>query len=718
MQIIQGIREKGAAIVIVVISLSLIGFILMDAKQGSNNMFSSASGSIGKVNGKSIELEEFNKKVNVIEAQEEQQSGSKLPAYRSAQIRDQVWNQMTVESVFYDEAAKLGIDFTSKELNAILTSNDPSNPLLQDKQMVDPATGTLDMSKVSQAISNIKKMKGERRDMIDAQLIEPQKIASVSTKYLALLNASTYYPSWMEEKDIAENKNFANISYVAIPYNIISDSTIKVSDNEIEKYVQKNKDLFKQEAGRMVSYVTFSQLPSASDSARTRSVVESLKTDFINETNVKSFLARNTSTIDFDTNYQTKANFLTKVKINGAIIDTIIKQGVGSVYGPFVDKNNYVLAKYIATKMFPDSAKARHILIGTVNPQTGEPIMEDSVAHQKADSLFAAIKAGADFSTLAKQFSTDQGSKDKGGEYEKIFYGQMVPAFNDYVFTKPVGSMGVVKTEFGYHIIEVLNQKGSAPTYKIGFMAKEILASEETINKASLEATKLSAEKDPKNFDAYLKKNGLSKITNPGLVKENDAQVGQQLQDARQLVRWIFGAKKGDVSDPYSIGDQFVVAVVDKIQEEGTQDVATARPMAEGVIRDQKKAEEIIKKLNGKTTLESVATVYSKEVLTAGQDSSLTFKSSEIKGIGFEPKLIGASFNKANMNKVSGPIAGKTGVYVFKLNNIQSKTANTPEETNQFRIQQTNTLRSQVAMNWFEGLRKKATIKDNRSKFY
>ena len=193
----------------------------------------------------------------------------------------------------------------------------------------------------------------------------------------------------------------------------------------------------------MISYVTFSQLPNAADSARTKSVIESLKTDFANETNVKSFLARNTSSIDFDTNYKSKS------KISSVAIDTILKQGVGSVYGPYVDKGDYVIAKYIATKMFPDSVKARHILIGTVNPQTGEPIMEDSVAHQKADSLFAAIKAGANFSALAKQFSTDEGSKDKGGEYEKIFYGQMVQEFNEYIFTKPVGSMGVVKTQFG-----------------------------------------------------------------------------------------------------------------------------------------------------------------------------------------------------------------------------------------------------------------------------
>ena len=711
MQIIQGIREKGAAIVIVVISLSLIGFILMDAKQGSNNMFSSASGSIGKVNGKSIELDEFNKKVRVLEAQEEQQSGSKVTASRSAQIRDQVWNQITVESIFYDEAAKLGIDFTSKELNAVLTSNDPSNPLMQDKQMVDPATGMLDMSKVSQAITNIKKMKGEQRDMIDAQVIEPQKIASVSTKYLALLNASTYYPAWMEEKDIAENKNFANISYVAIPYNIIADSTIKVSDDEIEKYVKKNKDLFKQEEGRMISYVSFSQLPNAVDSARTKAVIESLKAEFTNETNVKNFLARNTSAIDFDTNY------LPKSKITSIAIDTIIKFPSGTVYGPYVDKGSYVLAKVLGNKTFPDSLRARHILIPTNDPKTGQPIMEDSVGRNKADSILNAIKAGADFAVMAKLFGTD-GTKDKGGDLGFFGYSApMVEEFNLALFGKPVGTKEVIRTRFGYHVIELTAEKGSVPVYKIAFMAKEILASEETINKASLEATKLSAEKDTKNFNAYLQKNGLQKITNPGIIKENDAQVGQ-LQDARQMVRWVFGAKKGEVSDPYSIGDQFIVAVVDKIQEEGTQDVTTARPMAEGAIRDEKKTAEILKKLNGKTTLESVAAVYSKEVLTAGQDSSITFKSQIINGIGNEPKLIGASFNKANMNKVSEPIAGKTGVYVFKLNSIASKAANTPEEATQFRTQQINTLRGQVTGNWFEGIRKKATIKDNRSKFY
>lgn len=709
MQIIQGIRDKGAAIVIVVISLSLIGFILMDARQGGNN-YNAGGGNIGKVDGQVIEQNEFNTKVKNAELQEEQQSGAKPTNSRISQIREQVWNQIVAERVFYKEADKLGIDFTSKELDKVLKSNEPGNPFLQDKQMMDPATGMLDINKVNQALINIKKMKGEQWDMVNAQILEPQKLTSISTKYFAMLNASAYYPAWMEEKDLKEKNNFATISYVQVPYQTISDSTIKVTDAEIENYVSKHKDLFKQEAGRMISYVAFSQLPSAADSARTKEAVEALKNEFTNETNVKTFLARNASAIDFDTNY------LPKSKIRSVAIDSIIHLPAGSVYGPYVDNKDYVLAKIIGSKTLPDSAGARHILIATVNSQTGEPLLEDSVAKNRADSIFTAIKGGANFASLALQYSAD-GSKQKGGDLGTFSYGTMVPEFNDYCFNKPVGSMGVVHTQFGYHIVEVTKQKGQSPAYKIGFLAKEIFASEETINKASNEAIKLSAEKDPKKIEEYIQKNGLKKIIVPALIKENDAQIGQ-MQDARQLVRWVFEAKKGDVSDPMPVDDQFIVATVDKIYKEGTQDVETARPLAENSIKEEKKGEIIIKNLGANVTLETAASKYSKEILNAGADSSLTFKTQIINSIGNEPKLIGAIFNKANLNKVADPLAGKTGVYVFKVNSVAEKAKDPNENISQYRTEQTTALRNQAVTNWFEGLRKKASVTDNRSKFF
>lgn len=709
MQIIQGIRDKGAAIVIVVISLSLIGFILMDARQGGNN-YNSGGGMLGKVNGLEIDQNEFSKKVSNMELQEEQQTGQKPSGTRTTQIREQAWNQIVAERVFYAEADKLGISFTSKELDKVLKSNDPSNPFLQDRQMVDPTTGNLDLNKVNQVLTNIKKMKGEQWEMVNNQIIEPQKLTSISTKYFALLNAGAYYPAWMQEMDIKEKDNFATISYVQVPYQTISDSTIKVTDAEIEKYVNSHKDLFKQEAGRMISYVAFSELPSAADSARTKASVESLKSDFIKETNVKTFLARNASATDFDTNY------LPKSKIQSIAIDSITKLAQGGVYGPYVDNKNYVLAKYLGSKTMPDSVNARHILIATVNTQTGEPILEDSIAKKRADSILTALKSGANFAQLALQYSAD-GSKTKGGDLGTFGYGVMVPEFNDFCFNKPVGSEAVVKTQFGYHIVNIISQKGMSPAYKIAFLSKEIFASEETINNASNAAIKLSAEKDPKNMEVYIQKNGLKKITVPNLIKENDATIGQ-LQDARQLVRWVFEAKKGNVSDPMPVGDQFIVAVVDKIFKEGTQDVETARPLAENSIKEEKKAEIIIKNLGTSPTLETAAAKYSKEILTAGADSSITFKSQIINSIGNEPKLIGAIFNKANLNKIAAPLAGKTAVYVFKVNSIAPKAPNPSENIAQYQSEQLTILRNQAASNWFEGLRKKATIKDNRSKFF
>ena len=713
MQIIQTIRDKGAAVVIAVIALSLIGFLLMDAKSGSKGgggFLNSLSSNVGKVDGDVIEKSEFDKKYTAaydMAKQQEQQTGR--PADQ-AQIREQVWNLMTSESIFYKEAAKLGIDFTSKELSAILASDDQSNPLMQDQSMVDPATGKLDEAKKTNAINTIKKATGKQFDMISAQILEPQKQTSTVSKYTALLNASAYYPSWMQEKDKTESKNFANISYVAVPYGIIADSTIKVTDDEISAYVDKHKKQFKQEEGRMISYVAFSQLPSAADSAKTKELVGGLKGSFETATNPAAFIARNTSAIPFDSNYQPKS------KIISSAVDTILKQPVGSVYGPYVDKGNYVLAKVLGVKTFPDSVKARHILIPTVNPQTGQPTTPDSVAKKQADSIFTAIKAGADFAKLAAQFSSD-GSKDKGGDLGTFGYGTMVPEFNEFCFTKPVGSRDVVKTQFGYHIIEIMSQKGNSPVYKLAFLAKEILPSEATINNANLNATKLSGQRGGKDLESYIAKNGLQKISWPSIVKENDFQLGQ-LQDARELIKWVFDANVGDVSAPFNIGNQFVVATVDKIQSEGTQDAKQARQMVEGIVRNKKKAEIIIKKLGTPSTLESAAAVYNQQVQAAGADSSLTFSSQIIKGLGNEPKVIGASFNKDNQTKVSAPIEGGTGVFIIKVNSITGKPADTPEAAAQIKTQQTATLRSQALAAWFEGLKNQVTIKDNRSKYY
>ena len=709
MQIIQNIRDRGAAITVTVIVLCLIGFILMDSKQGNNQLFGSNTQSLGKVNGETIEIGEFNKRMNQAELQEEQRTGQRPNGIKVNQLRDQVWNQIVAERIFYAEANKLGINLTPAELSAILLSSDPSNPFMQQQGMSDPATGQLDIAKAQEALRNIKKLKGEQREQVNNEVINPLKLSAIVAKYSSLVTAGAYYPKWMQEKENADSKNFAEISYVAIPYSEISDSTVKVTDADINDYVKKHKELFKQEAGRVISYVTFSQLPSRDDSAKARMLVQDIKAAFSADTNAAAFVARNTSIIDFQDVY------LPKARIQSSQTDSIAKLPMGSIYGPYVDGGAYVVAKMLGSKPLPDSVSARHILIPTMNPQTGEAINSDSSAKRLADSIFTAINGGADFAALAVKYSSD-GSKDKGGDLGTFEFGKMVPEFNDFSFSKPVGSREVVKTQFGYHVIEITNQKNFNPAYKIAFVAKEIIPSDLTVNAASLQATKASAVKNAAELSKFTASNGLSLVQNPTPIKENDFSVGS-LEDGRQLVRWAFEAKKGDVSEPFSIGNDFVVAIVDKVLEEGVQDAETARSGAEVIIIKEKKAAIIKGKLGANPTLQSAAAAYNKQIQTAGTDSTLTYNAQMVNNIGIEPKLLGAAFNKAFQAKPTPAFAGTSAVYIVKVNNIKTKPADAPEMLAQQASGRISALRSQTN-NWYEGLRKQATIKDNRSKMF
>ncbi|MEO7768346.1 MAG: peptidylprolyl isomerase, partial [Ferruginibacter sp.] len=550
-----------------------------------------------------------------------------------------------------------------------------------------------------------------QRDAIESQIVEPMKLQALYNKYSSMIAAGAYYPSWMQQKDNADDKTFANISYVAVPYSVISDSTVKVSDEEITEYMGQHKAIYNQDGGRYISYVSFSANPSSTDTAKSREAVSVLKEPFLADTNSKAFTARNMSSIPFYDGYTLKS------KLAMAEKDSIALLSPGNVFGPYLDGGNFVLAKMISSRQLADSVKVRHILISTKDPQTGQPLLEDSIAKKRIDSIAAAINGGADFNEMVLKYSDDKGSKDKKGEYDfsSIQFGSLAREFAETIFYGNAGDKKTVHTDFGWHYIEVLNQKNFEPAYKVAYVAKQILPTDETINNASSKATKLAGEaRDSKALENYIVKNGIQKEDVPELIKPNDYRLGR-LQDARQLIKWAFEAKQGEVSEPFNIEDQYVVAVVNKIQAEGLPDAKTARPMVEITIRNKKKAELIAKKLTPTPTLQSAATAYNVQIGNTGGDSSLTFNSPIITGVGNEPKLIGASFNKAFQTKPSAPITGVNGVYIIKVNSIGAKPADSPEALAMQAGQHTKVLLQQMS-GWFESLKKTATIKDERSK--
>ncbi|MEP6616463.1 MAG: peptidylprolyl isomerase [Ginsengibacter sp.] len=714
MSIIQTIRDKGAAIVIGVIALSLIGFLLMDARSGaSKGLFSGNTTTIGSVNGRAIDIDLFNTKVK-----EAEQQYPNTNAAISQQIRQSVWDQMVGERVVTDQFDKMGLVFTPKEMSATMFSDDAPQQLKQ--AFTDQQTGQYDVEKARQWWIQTKKSKNEeQRDAINSQVIEPMRLNSLYSKYTSMLSGSVYIPSWLESKEKEEDA-FASISYVAIPYTDISDSLVKVSDDDVQSYLDKHKLKYKQEAGVRISYVAFSASPSSKDSLQAKEAVVDLKNNFLADTNAKAFVARNTSSINFFDGYSLKSKMQMRVK------DSIISLNDGNIFGPYLDGSSYVIAKKVSTKILPDSIKCRHILLGTVDRQN-QPLLPDSVAKKRADSIGTAIKGGADFDVLESKFSSDSAAhRDKGVMTFDLSTIQDKEKFDkdfaDFLLNEMGETKKVIHTQFGWHYIEILEKKNPQPAYKIAYMAREIVPSDETVNAANAASTKISGmARDEKAFDQYISKNGIKKITVPNVIKENDFQVGA-LQDARPLIKWAFDAKEGEVSEPFSIGSDFVVAVVSKKVKEGLPDVKTGRTLVESFVRNEKKAIEIKNKLGIPASLEAAASVYKKQVLNTGADSTLAFNALIINGIGNEPKVAGAAFNKDFQTKPSPPIGGNTGVFVIKVNSINNKPG-IPTKTNFTRVNeivQGNPQQQKPGLLGasFNSLKKMADIKDKRSKFF
>jgi len=696
MSVIQRIRDKGAWIVFGVIALALVAFILQDGVRRGGSVFSN-SNILGKVNGESIERSEFEQKLALY--------GNR--GMEREQLISQMWGQEVNQLLLKQELAKLGLTVTPKELSEILFGeNSPFR-----REFTDPQTGFFDVEKAKAAYNQIKKSKNtEQQNMILQGYIEPTIQQALQQKYQNLLQHSGYAPKWLVEKQEADNNQVAAVSYVYVPYNSISDSTAKVSDDEILVYAKKHSKLYERdEESRTLSFVSFDASASGSDSAATINLLLSLKKDFAAATDVNEFFAKNTTESPFFNGY------ISKKEIKQHNIDSIISVPVGGVYGPYLDGNNFVLSKVVGEKQIPDSVKVRHILVSTHQPdqQTGalNQVRDDSTARKIMDTVEMELKSGKSFDEVCLKYS-DDGNKNKGGVYDYFTTGRMVPEFNEFSFEKPVGSKGVIKTEYGYHYVEILGQKGSGPAYKIAYLAKPINISNETDAAANSAAAQFAAtSRDKKSFDENLLK--LNKQALPsGELKENDFSV-PGLGSSRQIVRWLYEHKLGEVSDQsFRVGDKYVITMVTSIIKPGLPPAALLRPQIEVLVRNEKKAKQILDTKFKATTLEAIATAAGTQVQKA---DSLLFSNPFIPGIGNDAKFTGAAFNSTLKGKVSDAVAGSNGVFALRVENIAAKpSVENPENIRQSLLQE----QKMILMRGLEGLKKDATIKDYRNKFY
>ena len=717
MSIIQSIREKAAWLVFGLIALSLIGFLLMDAFVGRSRLFGNHSTVIGTVNGEDIEYTDFQKAMT---DQEEQLKarGYQVNDAMLQNVRDMVWRQLTEDVLLNDDYSSLGIQVSDKEVNDMLVGQ---NAIPDIKQaFTDPKTGVFDVQAAAAQINQLRnlyksgpKKNGDNSRYEMARRFFEESLPQIikmrlREKYTALYANSAYVPKWMLEKSNSDNSQLANISYVVSPYFSIPDSAAKISDAEIQDYINKHPDQYKQEESRSIAYVSFNAGPNSADSQRIKQQLTDLEGDFKKAEDIDAFFGRVGSSQPYYDGYVGKSRIMVPNK------DSIFALSKGQLFGPYLDAGSYVVAKMMDEKVLPDSVRARHILIETTDARTGQVINEDSVAQKRIDSVKGVLDRGGNWDSVALKVSDDPGSKEKGGDLGYFTSDRMVKEFADFCFNGKKGEKKIVKSQFGYHYIEILDQKNFEPAYKIAYFSRKIDASQETDQAAFGLASQFAGQsRDAKAFDENVQKQGLSKMMAPDIAPAESNVPG--LGTSRQLVQWAYKVDLGNVSEPYTVGDRYVVAELVEINKAGTMTPAKARNQVEPILRRKKKAELMAQKMGSPASLDAAATAAGQPVQHA---DSLRFASGFIPNVGQEPKVVGATFNKQLSGKAISPaIAGNAGLFFIKVDNV-SAMSNPNADVQQQRFMQEQMERQYIDRGLTETMRKRANIKDNRSTFF
>ncbi|MCL2073874.1 MAG: SurA N-terminal domain-containing protein [Marinilabiliaceae bacterium] len=695
MATLQKIRTKGGVIVVVIIFIALMAFILNDLLNSGNSLFRGSQNDVASINGKSISIMDFHELLSKNEEfQKINLNVGSLSEDETYQVRDLTWNLLVNKTLIDDIVRKLGLSVTSDELMDMVTGNNIHHTMKQ--LFTDQQTGLYDKQI---ALKFLQDKNNDQMAFFYWYVLEERIINErLQAKYVNLIKKGMYVTKAWIEDEIANRSKSVSFDYVLARYTNIPDSIIIISEEEIVAYHLENKEQYKQEAMRDFEYITFDQIPSDLDRQNTFEKTMKMKPDFSNpETDAVQYVLLNSEEPYDDRNY--KANELTP-----QIEHFIINAEINDVFGPYLENESYRLSRLVAINMIPDSVKARHILIqGTT--------LEEST--QTADSLMNLIRSGIDFTFLALENSADQGSAMQGGDLGWFTEGQMVKPFNDACFLGKTGDLVSVESQFGVHIINITDQTKPIPKYQIATLEQKIITSSKTYQDVYSNATIFkTTNKNAEMFNEAVIEQNLVKRSAPN-VRENERRVGS-LESPREMVKWAFNAKVGDISPVFEFGNQFVIALLTQITEEGYPLVENVRQRIERELMNQKKAEMLISEFN--TAIqesEDLTEIAEKMNSTVQKADNITFASYSIPGAGSEPVMVSLAVNSP-LEVLSKPTKGNNAVFVINVTTEQA--VDVQPETVETQLISSATQGIDYQM--METIKKNSKIKDNRSKFY
>ncbi len=713
MSVIQSIRTKYAKLAGFVIALALVAFILMDAASSRLGSFFGNDSSVAKVNGHKIDYKEYSQRTadyDILYGYSA--SGRVLDDQTRAQLNQQALSDLISEQLIKEEAELLGLETTTEEAKELIYGANPDPAVKNYAAFKNQETGMFDPQYVRLFEEQIDQLDPSGKAKQQWEILKAYVIRNnIINKYNALLTKNVYVPNFMVEKQVKDQGQKASINYVSIGHNDVGDEEIKVTDDELLAYMKKNKNEYAaKDNSRGIEYVSFDVLPTAADTATAREPLNVIVEDFRNTDDPETFVNRN-SDAAYDSKYVMKKDF------RSLYADSIMSLPVGGVFGPYLENGEYKLTKVTDRKSFPDSVTCRHILIKTAD---GNNLLRaDSVAKQKIDSIVAEIKKGTSFAELVKTESDDVGSKETNGEYTFQFQQRpnLSKEFGDFIFEDgKKGKSKIVKVEnasySGYHYIEVLNQKNFNPASKLATITKILFAGDETENNVYAEASSFAGNNNTAEaFDKALNEGKYNKRIADG-VKVNDFII-PGIGSSRELIRWMYNAKVGDVSHVFQMKNRYVVAKLTDVVKEGSIALnRNNRSEVENRVMREKKKQMIIEKYSGKGSLQEIANAANKTVASADSFSAAT---SFIAELGFEPKVSGYAFNPSfEKNTISPPIQGQGGIFFITLKDRFNVEANVDDAM----IKRQKEMMQQQAQGKVNGqlqelLKKKADVKYN-----
>lgn len=727
MALIGKIR-KNNWLLILLIGLGLAAFIMMDSMSGDRSIGATSGSTIGNIAGNKISYPDFDRQYQV--------RSKSFQSNDSYAQRASLWNYLVEKSIIQNESEALGLGVSTKELrNLQFGPAADLSPLMASRfpaggaqQQFNPNPQP-DMQRIQQFKQMIDNdgVNGEplTKDFVDFWSMHEGEVRKerIQAKLNTLVSKSMYNPSWMVEKAYADQNQRITFEYVKIPFGEIQDSEVTVTDEDLTNYLNANAAKYMQdEETRKVGYVAFNVIPTDEDSTKIKNEVVELGNEFAAKTTKEDI------DLFIESNFGTRGRgWLTADDLNQAIKTSAFEQEVGSVTAPYIEGRGYNVAKILDRRVLPDSATVRHILISDPNLQRGQkPFEAQYLAWEKrADSLKTVIEAGGDFAALAAEFSTDGGSKDKGGVYEYTAVNQWVPEFNDVAFFDgELNQLYAVRTDFGVHLIEPLGRKTITNTerIKVAYLSKNVIPSKATTKSVYGKATEfIRTNKNLEAMKTAAEGNGNIEYTtsNPVTANAFSIQTLGSSEDSRKMVKFAFENNVGDVSsDVYSFQDQvdfydnkYIVAAVDMVQKAGNASLENVKDIITPIVRNKKKGEIIIGKINTQD-LTSLASTFSTDLDTA---SNVSFNSSNVPGLGQEPNVIAAAFSVIEGN-VAPPVIGENGVFVVKTTSKPAAAApsNIASIRNTIQLSSQGQVRTAV----MQSMKKNADIDDKRSNFF